>query len=166
VWYGVGKPTGTSSEIQVGSCGAMPSSSAQNSVVRDVARVSISESARRTSRPCACCLRGTFVAGSLAWAVLFNRFKPDRFDLLGSAVCSSAPCSSSGPHGDMAGARRAIGDCLRRRDRASPGRRVSAVVTRTPAPPNKALVRLRWWPMPQGPDHHVGFCGSIGLAGA
>jgi small multidrug resistance family-3 protein len=30
---------------------------------------------------------GVFVAGSLVWAALFDAFKPDRFDLLGSAVC-------------------------------------------------------------------------------
>ena len=30
---------------------------------------------------------GVFVAGSLAWAVLVDRFRPDRWDLLGAAVC-------------------------------------------------------------------------------
>jgi small multidrug resistance family-3 protein len=30
---------------------------------------------------------GVFVAGSLAWGVLVDRFRPDRFDLTGAAVC-------------------------------------------------------------------------------
>lgn len=30
---------------------------------------------------------GVFVAGSLAWGVLFDGFRPDRWDLLGAAVC-------------------------------------------------------------------------------
>jgi small multidrug resistance family-3 protein len=30
---------------------------------------------------------GVFVAGSLAWAVVVDRFRPDRFDLLGAAIC-------------------------------------------------------------------------------
>jgi small multidrug resistance family-3 protein len=30
---------------------------------------------------------GIFVAGSLAWGVLVDGFKPDRFDLIGSAIC-------------------------------------------------------------------------------
>lgn len=30
---------------------------------------------------------GVFVAGSLAWGVLFDGFQPDRFDLTGAAVC-------------------------------------------------------------------------------
>jgi len=30
---------------------------------------------------------GIFVAGSLAWGVLVDRFKPDRYDLLGAAIC-------------------------------------------------------------------------------
>lgn len=30
---------------------------------------------------------GIFVAGSLAWGVLVDGFRPDRWDLLGSAVC-------------------------------------------------------------------------------
>ncbi|BBE21257.1 UPF0060 membrane protein [Arthrobacter sp. MN05-02] len=30
---------------------------------------------------------GVFVAGSLAWGVLVDGFRPDRWDLLGSAVC-------------------------------------------------------------------------------
>lgn len=30
---------------------------------------------------------GVFVAGSLAWGVLVDGFRPDRFDLLGAAVC-------------------------------------------------------------------------------
>ena len=30
---------------------------------------------------------GVFVAGSLAWGVVFDRFHPDARDLLGSAVC-------------------------------------------------------------------------------
>ena len=30
---------------------------------------------------------GVFVAGSLAWAVVFDRFSPDRFDYLGAAIC-------------------------------------------------------------------------------
>jgi len=30
---------------------------------------------------------GVFVAGSLAWAMLLDRFRPDRYDLIGAAVC-------------------------------------------------------------------------------
>jgi len=30
---------------------------------------------------------GVFVAGSLAWGVLFDRFKPDRYDLVGAGIC-------------------------------------------------------------------------------
>jgi small multidrug resistance family-3 protein len=30
---------------------------------------------------------GVFVAGSLAWGVVMDRFRPDRFDLLGAAIC-------------------------------------------------------------------------------
>ena len=30
---------------------------------------------------------GVFVAGSLAWGVAFDGFRPDRYDLIGSAIC-------------------------------------------------------------------------------
>ena len=30
---------------------------------------------------------GIFVAGSLAWGVVFDGFKPDRYDVSGAAVC-------------------------------------------------------------------------------
>jgi small multidrug resistance family-3 protein len=30
---------------------------------------------------------GVFVAGSLVWAVLLDGFKPDRYDLIGAAIC-------------------------------------------------------------------------------
>jgi small multidrug resistance family-3 protein len=30
---------------------------------------------------------GIFVAGSLGWGMLVDRFRPDRFDLIGAAVC-------------------------------------------------------------------------------
>src|SRR5215210_4459856 len=30
---------------------------------------------------------GIFVAGSLAWGVLVDRFRPDRYDALGAALC-------------------------------------------------------------------------------
>ena len=30
---------------------------------------------------------GVFVAGSLAWGVVFDGFRPDRFDLIGAVVC-------------------------------------------------------------------------------
>ena len=30
---------------------------------------------------------GIFVAGSLAWGVVADGFKPDRFDLIGAAIC-------------------------------------------------------------------------------
>ncbi|WP_432893181.1 YnfA family protein [Kribbella sp. CA-245084] len=30
---------------------------------------------------------GIFVAGSLTWGVVVDRFKPDRYDLLGAAIC-------------------------------------------------------------------------------
>jgi small multidrug resistance family-3 protein len=30
---------------------------------------------------------GVFVAGSLAWGVVVDGFRPDRFDVLGAAVC-------------------------------------------------------------------------------
>jgi small multidrug resistance family-3 protein len=30
---------------------------------------------------------GVFVAGSLAWGVAFDGFRPDRFDLFGAAIC-------------------------------------------------------------------------------
>jgi small multidrug resistance family-3 protein len=28
-----------------------------------------------------------FVAGSLAWGVVFDGFRPDRFDLIGALIC-------------------------------------------------------------------------------
>jgi small multidrug resistance family-3 protein len=30
---------------------------------------------------------GVFVAGSLVWAMLVDRFRPDRFDVIGAALC-------------------------------------------------------------------------------
>lgn len=30
---------------------------------------------------------GVFVAGSLAWGMVVDRFRPDRWDLLGAALC-------------------------------------------------------------------------------
>ena len=30
---------------------------------------------------------GVFVAGSLVWGMLVDRFRPDRFDLIGAALC-------------------------------------------------------------------------------
>lgn len=30
---------------------------------------------------------GVFVAGSLLWAMTVDKFKPDRFDLIGAAIC-------------------------------------------------------------------------------
>ena len=30
---------------------------------------------------------GVFVAGSLAWGMVFDGFKPDRYDLTGAAIC-------------------------------------------------------------------------------
>ena len=30
---------------------------------------------------------GVFVAGSLAWAMAFDKFRPDRYDLTGAAIC-------------------------------------------------------------------------------
>jgi small multidrug resistance family-3 protein len=30
---------------------------------------------------------GVFVAGSLAWAMVFDGFRPDRYDLTGAALC-------------------------------------------------------------------------------
>jgi small multidrug resistance family-3 protein len=30
---------------------------------------------------------GVFVAGSLAWGIVFDGFRPDRFDIIGAAVC-------------------------------------------------------------------------------
>ena len=30
---------------------------------------------------------GIFVAGSLAWGIIMDGFKPDRFDYLGAAIC-------------------------------------------------------------------------------
>jgi small multidrug resistance family-3 protein len=30
---------------------------------------------------------GVFVVGSMAWAAVFDRFTPDRFDLIGGAIC-------------------------------------------------------------------------------
>jgi small multidrug resistance family-3 protein len=30
---------------------------------------------------------GVFVAGSLAWAMVVDRFHPDRYDLVGAAIC-------------------------------------------------------------------------------
>ncbi len=32
---------------------------------------------------------GVFVAGSLAWGVVFDGFRPDRWDLIGAAICLS-----------------------------------------------------------------------------
>lgn len=30
---------------------------------------------------------GVFVAGSLAWGMLLDQFRPDRYDLIGAALC-------------------------------------------------------------------------------
>jgi small multidrug resistance family-3 protein len=30
---------------------------------------------------------GVFVAGSLAWGVVVDRFRPDRWDIIGAAIC-------------------------------------------------------------------------------
>ncbi len=30
---------------------------------------------------------GVFVAGSLAWGMVFDKFKPDRWDLIGATIC-------------------------------------------------------------------------------
>jgi small multidrug resistance family-3 protein len=30
---------------------------------------------------------GVFVAGSLAWGIVFDGFRPDRYDLIGAAIC-------------------------------------------------------------------------------
>lgn len=30
---------------------------------------------------------GVFVAGSLAWGILFDGFRPDRWDVIGSVIC-------------------------------------------------------------------------------
>ena len=30
---------------------------------------------------------GVFVAGSLAWGVIFDGFQPDRFDMIGASLC-------------------------------------------------------------------------------
>lgn len=30
---------------------------------------------------------GVFVAGSLAWGMIVDKFRPDRFDLIGAAIC-------------------------------------------------------------------------------
>jgi small multidrug resistance family-3 protein len=30
---------------------------------------------------------GVFVAGSLAWGMVFDRFRPDRWDVIGAVVC-------------------------------------------------------------------------------
>jgi small multidrug resistance family-3 protein len=30
---------------------------------------------------------GVFIVGSLAWGVAFDGFRPDRFDLIGAAIC-------------------------------------------------------------------------------
>ncbi|MCZ7475241.1 YnfA family protein [Micromonospora sp. WMMC273] len=30
---------------------------------------------------------GVFVAGSLAWAMVVDKFRPDRYDLVGAAIC-------------------------------------------------------------------------------
>ncbi len=30
---------------------------------------------------------GVFVAGSLLWGVVFDGFRPDRYDLVGAAIC-------------------------------------------------------------------------------
>ncbi|WP_433387583.1 YnfA family protein [Micromonospora sp. KLBMP9576] len=30
---------------------------------------------------------GVFVAGSLAWGMLVDRFRPDRYDIVGAAIC-------------------------------------------------------------------------------
>jgi small multidrug resistance family-3 protein len=30
---------------------------------------------------------GIFVAGSLAWGIVFDKFRPDRWDIIGAAIC-------------------------------------------------------------------------------
>ena len=35
---------------------------------------------------------GVFVAGSLAWGMVADGFRPDRFDLIGAAICLLGVC--------------------------------------------------------------------------
>jgi small multidrug resistance family-3 protein len=30
---------------------------------------------------------GVFIAGSLAWGIIFDGFRPDRYDIIGAAIC-------------------------------------------------------------------------------
>ena len=30
---------------------------------------------------------GVFVAGSLGWGMVFDKFRPDRYDIIGAAIC-------------------------------------------------------------------------------
>lgn len=32
-------------------------------------------------------LRGVFVAGSLAWGAVVDKFRPDRWDIIGAVIC-------------------------------------------------------------------------------
>lgn len=43
---------------------------------------------------------GVFIAGSLAWGMAFDGFRPDRFDLIGAGVClAGAGLIMYGPRG-------------------------------------------------------------------
>ena len=41
----------------------------------------------RTSARILAAYGGVFVAGSLGWEMLVDRFRPDRYDVLGAVVC-------------------------------------------------------------------------------
>jgi small multidrug resistance family-3 protein len=42
---------------------------------------------------------GVFVAGSLAWGMAFDGFRPDRYDLVGAALCLVGVASCTPPAG-------------------------------------------------------------------
>jgi hypothetical protein len=78
---------------------------------------------------------GIFVAGSLAWGVLVDRFRPDRYDLAGAAVCLlGAPSRRTPRAADRPVRPRAPAD-------TSPGvRRMSSPAPRRAAPRRPASV--------------------------
>ena len=40
-----------------------------------------------STEPASAAYGGVFVAGSLAWGMLLDGFRPDRFDIIGALIC-------------------------------------------------------------------------------
>jgi hypothetical protein len=80
---------------------------------------------------------GVFVAGSLGWAVVVDRFRPDRYDIVGAAVCLIGVRTVAGPSGTDAGERQRCASTPRGSPRPT-SRPRKALSSRMPARPRKA----------------------------